>query len=157
DVPEFGNTCFASFQLQLFADGTIVFAYSSLPGDQCDGPLHDGLAGISPGGGAADPGEIDLTSALPFHSVSGTVYEFFARTAGAGVDPFDLAPGFYIFVPDGNGGFSVSSSRCGNGRVEPPEECDDHNLSSGDGCASDCRIEPCHSCAGEPSVCSPLP
>lgn len=30
---------------------------------------------------------------------------------------------------------------CGNGIIEPPEECDDHNLVSGDGCSSVCQRE----------------
>lgn len=43
---------------------------------------------------------------------------------------------------------------CGNGRIEPPEECDDNNLINGDGCDSQCQIEPdCH-CDFEPSVCA---
>jgi cysteine-rich repeat protein len=34
-------------------------------------------------------------------------------------------------------------------------ECHDGNAEDGDGCDSTCRIEPCFSCAGEPSVCTP--
>jgi len=30
---------------------------------------------------------------------------------------------------------------CGNGFVEPPEQCDDSNLANGDGCSSTCTIE----------------
>ena len=32
---------------------------------------------------------------------------------------------------------------CGNGSVEPNEECDDGNLSDGDGCSSNCTLERC--------------
>jgi cysteine-rich repeat protein/parallel beta-helix repeat protein len=32
---------------------------------------------------------------------------------------------------------------CGNGAIEPPEQCDDGNLVNGDGCRSDCTIEIC--------------
>lgn len=42
---------------------------------------------------------------------------------------------------------------CGNGRIEPPEQCDDQNLIDGDGCDSHCQIEPSCQCHGEPSVC----
>ncbi len=46
---------------------------------------------------------------------------------------------------------------CGNGRIEPPEQCDDNNVINGDGCDSHCRIEPyCH-CDLEPSVCACFP
>src|SRR5689334_13717590 len=30
---------------------------------------------------------------------------------------------------------------CGNGRVDPPEACDDGNTTSGDDCASDCSSD----------------
>ena len=32
---------------------------------------------------------------------------------------------------------------CGDGLLTPPEECDDGNSASGDGCASNCRLEYC--------------
>jgi cysteine-rich repeat protein len=41
---------------------------------------------------------------------------------------------------------------CGNLSVEPPEECDDGNKNSGDGCSSDCKLEstgPEDVCPGE--------
>jgi len=34
--------------------------------------------------------------------------------------------------------------------------CDDGNTVSGDGCDAECQIEPCWSCTGDPSVCTPL-
>ena len=33
--------------------------------------------------------------------------------------------------------------------------CDDGNTANGDGCDARCRIEPCWTCAGDPSVCAP--
>ncbi len=47
--------------------------------------------------------------------------------------------------------------RCGNGALDPTEECDDEDTESGDGCDSTCLIETCWNCAGEPSVCTPIP
>ena len=35
----------------------------------------------------------------------------------------------------------LSARVCGNGTVEPGEECDDRNLQSGDGCSAACRAE----------------
>jgi cysteine-rich repeat protein len=35
--------------------------------------------------------------------------------------------------------------------------CDDGNTASGDGCDAECRVEPCWTCAGDPSVCTPAP
>lgn len=34
--------------------------------------------------------------------------------------------------------------------------CDDGNTTSGDGCDATCQVEPCWSCTGDPSVCSPV-
>ncbi|NUP06504.1 MAG: DUF4215 domain-containing protein [Polyangiaceae bacterium] len=62
----------------------------------------------------------------------------------------------YLFV-DGYGGeegnfslaISVATAFCGNGVAELPEACDDGNLTAGDGCATDCTIEP----GGLPDAC----
>jgi len=46
-------------------------------------------------------------------------------------------------------------STCGNGRVEGGEQCDDGNLTDGDGCGGGCVVERGWSCdAGSPSVCA---
>ncbi len=45
---------------------------------------------------------------------------------------------------------------CGNSLINPGEACDDGNLVDGDGCSHTCAVEQCFSCAGEPSVCTPL-
>lgn len=37
----------------------------------------------------------------------------------------------------------LSAPECGNGDIEPPEQCDDQNLVSGDGCTSECLLEYC--------------
>lgn len=37
---------------------------------------------------------------------------------------------------------AVTSSVCGNGVIEPLEQCDDGGLSSGDGCNASCQLEP---------------
>lgn len=42
---------------------------------------------------------------------------------------------------------------CGNGRVDPGENCDDANVVSGDGCSATCVSEPGYDCfAGRPCV-----
>lgn len=38
--------------------------------------------------------------------------------------------------------------RCGDGRLDPDEACDDANTDDGDGCASTCAVEPGYTCAG---------
>jgi cysteine-rich repeat protein len=37
----------------------------------------------------------------------------------------------------------VAPVSCGDGHLDPDEECDDHNTASCDGCSSTCRIEAC--------------
>jgi cysteine-rich repeat protein len=66
------------------------------------------------------------------------------------------ADGRFVYVTALFGGaVTVLRRRCGDGVVEADEACDDANLSSGDGCDATCRVEPCHQCAGVPSVCAP--
>jgi cysteine-rich repeat protein len=50
----------------------------------------------------------------------------------------------------GNGGGAMAGPVCGDGKVEAPEECDDGNTISGDGCSWDCRTA-CEIC--EQNVC----
>jgi cysteine-rich repeat protein len=38
-------------------------------------------------------------------------------------------------------GICVASAACGNGTLDPGEECDDGNPADGDGCSSTCRVE----------------
>lgn len=117
NVPEFSNSTPNLFQAQLLAGGTIIFGYSHLtPLEDAGGHRHHGIVGVSPGGGASDPGEIDYTSALPFDSGTvGSVYEFFARgpngATGATSDTFDLAGLNLIFRPNGQGGWLVSTTQ----------------------------------------------
>lgn len=53
--------------------------------------------------------------------------------------------------------FPVTGSRydCGNGTVDPGEQCDDGNNVPGDGCDDFCHIETCYVCSGQPSTCLP--
>lgn len=58
---------------------------------------------------------------------------------------------------DGNGQGDACPRRidsCGNAQLGIDEQCDDGNLTSGDGCSSDCTIEAGWDCPGIPlSVC----
>jgi len=45
---------------------------------------------------------------------------------------------------------------CGDGTVDPAEECDDNNTGNGDGCSDKCGIEAGYNCVGEPSQCGIL-
>jgi fibro-slime domain-containing protein len=45
-------------------------------------------------------------------------------------------------------------SLCGNGMMDPNEQCDDGNKTAGDGCSAICQIPAGWSCSGWPSVCT---
>ncbi|MFH2007580.1 MAG: kelch repeat-containing protein [bacterium] len=45
---------------------------------------------------------------------------------------------------------------CGNGYLEPGEQCDDGNTSATDGCDAGCQIESGYHCSGQPSTCTLL-
>jgi len=51
--------------------------------------------------------------------------------------------------------FTYVAPTCGNGRLDPGEQCDDGNTFNGDGCSAACTIETCFTCVGQPSICSP--
>ncbi len=92
--------------------------------------------------------------------------------AGAVVEKIALTVDFLKFntpgddpYGDGNwtdldGGFTVAfrgvapEGICGDGVIEVPEECDDGNADSGDGCSSICFVEDGWECSGEPSTCT---
>lgn len=50
---------------------------------------------------------------------------------------------------------TTACSLCGDGALQLPEECDDANGSSGDGCTDSCVVESGWECTGEPSLCVP--
>jgi cysteine-rich repeat protein len=54
-------------------------------------------------------------------------------------------------------GSEVLGTRCGNGVLDPGEQCDDGNNANGDGCDAFCHIETCYICSGQPSACAPAP
>jgi cysteine-rich repeat protein len=45
---------------------------------------------------------------------------------------------------------------CGNGRLEPGEQCDDGDTLPGDGCTASCQEENGWECLGEPSTCETI-
>lgn len=43
---------------------------------------------------------------------------------------------------------SICKFKCGNGVRDSPEQCDDGNSISGDGCSMNCKVEMGFSCGG---------
>lgn len=73
-VPEFGTANNNTFRIVLRPDGTYNVDYPNID-------ALDGLVGRSPGGGAADPGETDLSAApQPIAPGVETVYEIFTAS-----------------------------------------------------------------------------
>jgi cysteine-rich repeat protein len=50
----------------------------------------------------------------------------------------------------------IVPEKCGNGRKDSTEQCDDGNTAAGDGCSSVCTTEPGFDCNGSPSVCDTI-
>ncbi len=69
DVPEFLSTGANNFAVTLNSDGSYQIDYGSVT-------ASDGLAGTTEGGGAANPGETDLSAGGPYPKL-GTTYEQF--------------------------------------------------------------------------------
>jgi hypothetical protein len=101
----------ATTQLQLLSNGTIVMSFRCIAPGGVTG--NDALVGITPGGGAADPGATDYTAAMPFDSdVQSTIYELFRSPASP-----DLSGRSFVFEPNGRGGYHVDKSECAAGTV----------------------------------------
>lgn len=108
---------------------------------------------------------IRLSNVLPnqdvtnFTSVSDAVVSF--PTDGSPV--LNLPSGYTLNCTNGPvvenvfvGSPAPLASLCGNGMVDPPENCDDGGTASGDGCSDVCQVETSYECAGAPSVCTPI-
>ncbi len=86
DVPEFYSTGANTFAVTLHATGEITVVYGATNGS-------DALVGITEGGGATDPGEVDLSSSGTWPG-TGTTYELF--TSG---DYFDMDYMTLMYIP----------------------------------------------------------
>ena len=87
NVPQFQAGDSNSFSITLSVDGGVTISYG-------DVAALDGIAGITQGGGAAGPGETDLSADTSL-STTGTTYEEFTGAA----DAFDLDGTLLPFEP----------------------------------------------------------
>jgi cysteine-rich repeat protein len=98
-----------------------------------------------------------VLSGLPFSGSLSAAGGFTNYEVSAGNPVIAVISG--RFMPSGNlfdgravdAGFPPSVS----GVVATRCTCDDGNATSGDGCDAECRVEPCWTCTGDPSVCTP--
>jgi len=86
-VPEFGSDAGNYFSVHLLPLSLFALEYGATA-------RSDSLVGFTPGNGATDPGESDLSAAFPIQSGQGTKYEQFV-----GLEPFDLSFRQMLFVP----------------------------------------------------------
>jgi cysteine-rich repeat protein len=98
-----------------------------------------------------------------------SVHEFFNSFPSASFLPLAIArnatgPGQLTFADGSSGipyilasGGGIAPVLCGDGIIQPPEECDDGNTISGDGCSSFCRLEgPAPPAAVVPTLSFPM-
>ncbi|MFH2007871.1 MAG: DUF4215 domain-containing protein [bacterium] len=81
-------------------------------------------------------------SAATFNAVAGTYYYFVVDGYQGDTSPYNIT------VDCGS-----ADPSCGNGSVEPGEQCDDNNTTSGDGCSSACSLEGGSCGTGWPLAC----
>ncbi|MBN1654747.1 MAG: DUF4215 domain-containing protein [Deltaproteobacteria bacterium] len=69
------------------------------------------------------------------------------KDGGSGEEDAEVSPSDDAGPTDGDGGVvvvedagDIAFALCGNGKVEPPEECDDGNMNQRDGCTSLCTF-----------------
>jgi hypothetical protein len=86
-VPEFGSDAGNYFSVHLLPLSLFALEYGATA-------RSDSLVGFTPGNGATDPGESDLSADFPIQSGRGTKYEQFV-----GLEPFDLSFRQMLFVP----------------------------------------------------------
>ncbi len=121
--------------------------------------------GGSPHGGFIDPMtgdfQVDLGPgpSVPFQcpdtTASGTVAADGQTFTGTSVGYFEhVTPPAGCFTTTAD--LSGSRSLCGNGTVDPGEDCDDGNVMDGDCCSSTCRFEPAGVACGGTGVCGAM-
>ena len=89
-------------------------------------------------GGQPCPEQADGT--IPYAAPQGSFEEYAVQFAvpSASEVVVIIIPG-RTSAPDAA---TINAGLCGNGRIEPGEECDDGNTVSGDGCSASCQVEP---------------
>jgi hypothetical protein len=103
-----------TFQVQIYANGDIVFGYNGIP-DDLIADLGPGIViGLTTGDGPTDPGTLDFSSSSPF-AAGTTAYEVWCCDhpelchvpGGQRNTAFDLDKRNIVFTADGSTGFDV--------------------------------------------------
>ena len=97
DTRELATSNPVTVQLVLLADGSFTIAYRNAG--------RDGIVGVTPGNGAPDPGEIDVSQGIQLN-LGTTVYEEFASATS---DPSDLQSMQLWFRPNAASGYDLAA------------------------------------------------
>lgn len=106
------------------------------------------IVGLSTACAVGDPVQINLSSADASSSSGGDTGGASSSTGGAPTS--SGGAGGDLTSASGAGGTGASGPVCGDGVIDPLEQCDDANTITGDGCAA-CAIE-----CGAPGVQDPV-
>ncbi len=103
-------------QLTLNMDGSFSITHRQV--DQYPGTStltwHDMIVGVSQGGAAIDPGEVDFSAGAVMGGSNPTVYEIFDNPVNNPNDPRDIDTiPTLLFVPNMSGGYAVAGMPCG--------------------------------------------
>ncbi len=93
-------------------------------------------------------GTVSAGGAFATYEVSSFIPEIMAAVHGRIMPSENMFDGRFVFFFPPSDLFvsAIVATRC---------SCDDRNTVNGDGCDAECRVEPCWTCAGDPSVCTP--
>ncbi len=109
--------------------------------------------GFLVGGRHPGSGHVEMYAPNPFEPGSSVSHFSTELSPDEAMEPFYTGP-----LHDPGLAFELMLDlgwNCGNGILEGAEGCDDDNHVGGDGCSAACELEECHTCLGEPSVCTP--
>ncbi|CAK0891309.1 unnamed protein product, partial [Prorocentrum cordatum] len=150
-VPTVTSPATSTFQIALyFSSGAIRLSWLEVAPEAA----AKAVVGLSPGlfGVSLDPLEgVNATCG----AVCGDGSRQFSESCddGNSVDgdgcsaECDVEQGFFVVAGDGAGGADISFPiKCGDGRRDGAEECDDHNTLAGDGCSENCTAEAGYTC-----------
>jgi cysteine-rich repeat protein len=127
-----GPTTFDGVQALAFSPGGTLYAWDIFEGLLTVDPATGLATDVGPAGADAQLQSIDFDPSGKLYGSLDELYEI------------DAATGEICLI--GSGGYEdvrgiAYLGLCGNGELDPGEECDDGNNVSGDGCAADCTIE----------------